>query len=692
MLQRIFYWVISLLLTIPATAQEYYQREADINRFIQDLFPVQSEGVDLEAAYENLYQLYINPLNLNAATRDELAATNLLTEAQLNQFVRYRSEVGPFLSIYELQAIPDFDLLTIRRLLPFISLETGNRSLVGKFNNPTDHYLLFRVERILEEQKGFSPAEPDKNGKLPRRYPGDRQQWFMRYRYSRPRQFSFGLTMEQDPGETFKWQPGRYQYGADYLSFHMQVQNRGRWKNVILGDFQFQAGQGLVFSGGFFLGKGAETVAGVRRSTLGARPYTSLTEYGFLRGALATYALTPYLDLTILAAHNRRDANVVGESELGELTVSSLQTSGLHRTSAEVEDRASMQEQNLGAHLLYHKNNIQVGATLLNTSFDKVIQKRKLAYNEYEFSGKRNLLLGVHGGYIWQNMNFFAEVARSTGSRTHSGGIGAVGGALASLTKRLDATVLMRYYGRNFHSFYGNAFSETSRPINEMGLYTGARYVVYRKLIVGAYVDFYRFPGLRYLVDKPSAGWDYLLKATWTPNKRVTIYGVYRLEHKEKNLPQSKPVNVVETNRSSYVLNSEYRPNRVWMVRTRVQWGGFQYQGQSKSTGVAIAQDATADFGRLSVSGRVAWFSTENWDSRQYVYERDVLSAFSIPAYANRGFRYYLLAQYNVNKHLSVWLRWSRTDYTNQETVGSDLDEIAKPHKSEVKAQIRWRF
>ncbi|GAB3925736.1 ComEA family DNA-binding protein [Larkinella terrae] len=683
-------WLLTgfLLLNRVAAAQEYRRQETNLSTFIQNLFPVQTEGIDYQSVSENLYQLYANPLDLNTATRDELSATYLLTERQLNSLFNYRTTFGNFLSIYELQAVPDFDLPTIRRLLPFVTVDSQNRTL--SVRNPTDHYLILRVERVLEQQKGFTAGEPDKNSNPARRYDGSRQQWYVRYRYSRPRDFSFGLTLEQDPGEPLRWKPGSYQYGIDYISFHAQIQNRGRWRNVLLGDYQLQIGQGLVLASGFSLGKGTETVAGVRRPSLGGRPYSSLSEYGFLRGLTATYSVSKNWDMTLLASRNRRDGNVVIDTENQEDKISSLQTSGLHRTAAELADRASLLEQNLGLHLLYHTGQrLQLGATVLHTVFDKTLQKRDLPYNRYEFTGKQNTVMGLHGNYVWQNVNFFGEAARSS-----SGGIGAVGGAVASLTKRLDAAFLGRYYARNFHSFYANAFGENTRNSNERGIYTGLRYVIYRKLTLGTFVDYYRFPWWKYLVDKPSQGYDYLLQATYSPTKKWSVYGIYHEEHKEKNLPTalSKIKETVKTVRKNYALNAEYNPSRVWSFRTRIQWGGFRYTGFSSSRGVAIVQDATADFGRLSLSGRLAWFSTADYDSRQYVYERDVLSAFSIPAYANKGIRNYLLIQYNLNKHLDVWLRWSRTDFRKQETVGSDLDEIAKPHKSEVKVQVRWRF
>ena len=667
-------------------------RSADISRYLQDLFPVQAEGVDYEAVYDALTQLYASPLDINLATRDELAATYLLSERQLSSLAAYRADFGDLLSIYELQAVPDFDLPTIRRLLPFVTV-AGNPRLFGTLPMPTNNYLVVRYVQVLETQKGFSEAIPDKKGNLPTRYSGSPGQWYARYRYSRPRAFSFGVTMQKDAGEVMNWQPSVGRYGADYVSFHAQVQNRGRWRNILVGDYQMQVGQGLVLSAGFVLGKSAETVQTVRRPTLGARPYTSLTEYGYFRGATATYALLPNLDVTLLVSRNRRDANTTPGTAGEGIVATSLQTSGLHRTPSEIDDQGSLLETNLGAHLLYHnRQQLQLGLTVLQTNYDKFFRKRDLPYNQYEFTGKHNVVVGLHGGYIWHNWNFFGEVAQSSGSQTNSGGVGAVGGALASLNKRVDLAIALRHYDRNFHSFYSNAFSEGSRNINESGGYLGLKYSVYRKLTLGGFVDVFRFPWLKYLVDKPSGGFDYLLQARYTPNRQTAFYAVYHEEHKAKNLTIGKTKDVVETTRRSYALNAEYVLARGLSLRSRLQWGGFGYAGQGTSRGFALVQDATFDYRRLSLSGRVALFGTDDYDSRQYVYERDVLYAFSFPAYFNRGVRHYLLVQYGLSRHLDIWLRWARTDLSNQDTVGSDLDQINAPHKSEMKVQARWQF
>ena len=168
----------------------------------------------------------------------------------------------------------------------------------------------------------------------------------------------------------------------------------------------------------------------------------------------------------------------------------------------------------------------------------------------------------MHGGYIWRNWNLFGEVAHSSGSATNSGGIGAVAGALVSLTKKVDMSLAIRHYDRNFHSFYSNAFSEGSRTINESGAYLGMKYTVYRRLTLGGFIDYFRFPWLKYLVDKPSKGFDYLFQARYSPNRQTTFYALYHEEHKEKNLTVDKVKDVVGTTRRSYVLNADYKLRR----------------------------------------------------------------------------------------------------------------------------------
>ncbi len=684
--------ILMLSFSRSAMTQSLPRPEIDLTAFVQNLLPLQPENANSNDLYESLLQLYTSPLDLNTCSRDDLEGTYLLSERQLNAFFSYREQFGNLLSLYELQAIPEFDLPIIYKLMAFATVVPENKKMWTGLNNPTQNYLIFRTENVLEQKKGFTAATPDSKGVLPQRFLGSPTQWYARYRYSRSRDFSFGFTMEKDEGEKFNFDPQTRNYGPDFLSFHAQVQNRGRLKNLILGDYQLQIGQGLVFSAGFVLGKGQETVYTTRRPTTGARPYTSVVEGGFFRGITATFSLSKRLELTAMYSRIRRDGTVNDDNttDTNDDFVSSILSSGLHRTPNEASKKAQVLENSIGAHLLYKTIRGQFGATILNTAFDRNLQKKPTYYNTYDFAGSNNLMLGLHGNYLFKNYNIFGEVARSEG-----GGVGEVLGVLTSLSKRLDGSLLFRNFTKDFHSFYANAFGENSRNANETGLYLGAKYLIYKKMTIGGYLDLYRFPFYKYLVNKqPTNGFDYLLQGTFTPNKRLTFYAIFKEEHKEKDLPSrlSKKKETVATTRRSLVLNVEYNAPKVWAFRTRLQGGSFKYDGFEASKGFLLLQDVNADWGKFSVNGRLALFNTDDYDSRQYAVERDVLLAVTLPAYYDYGYRSYVLFQYSPTSKIDLWLRAARTAQPNKDVLSSYVDEIKGSRRTEIKAQIRYKF
>lgn len=689
LIEQIIPIIFLFLASMQLHAQEPPRPEIDIAQFIQNLFPVPTEDSDYSDLYEALFQLYANPLNLNTATADELEATFILSEVQLKSFFQYREKLGPLLSLYELQAIPYFDLPTIYRLLPFVTVQPKAPRFRESLKNPTQHFLMLRSGRLLEKQKGFT--EIDTASRSTSRYRGRPLYGYLRYRYARAGAYSFGISLEKDAGETWwKWQPKRQILGPDFTSFHAQIMNRGKLKNLIIGDFQMQAGQGLVMAAGFSLGKGSEVIRTTYRSTLGLRPYTSALEANYFRGIAATYSFSPSINLTGFYSRTRRDASL-DAADGDELIVSSLLVSGYHRTPTEIEKHGIIPEQDIGLHVLYKLpgQQGQIGLTMLNTSYGSFLQKKDIPYNRFEFSGKHNLVAGLHGDTRIQNFHLFGE-----GAISKSGGIGAVGGLIAGLGKALDFTLLLRHYDRHFHSLYGNAIGEATRPINESGSYIGLRYSPLRRWQFSAFYDHFKFPWLKFQINAPSTGHDYLLHVLWKPNKRFNAYAMFHEKHKAHNLPGNKETlpPVVNTIRRTASLNIEYDVPLKYAFRTRIQYGDYNYEGGSRSGGLTVAQDVTLRLKNMELSARIAFFKTDNYDSRQYVYEKDVLYAFSIPAYYDTGTRYYLMARYNLSEHLKLWIRWSQTRYTKLDTISSGLSEIAGNKRSELKMQLMYQF
>ncbi len=671
-----------------AQCQEPPRPEMDISAFIQNLFPVPTEDSDYSDLYESLFQLYANPLDLNTVTQDELAATYILSDAQLRSLFAYRQKLGAFLSLYELQAVPGFDLNTIYRLLPFVTVQPRPLSFTESLRNPTQHFLMLRSGKLIEKQKGFSEIDSTSTSRT--RYAGPPWYGYLRYRNARTGSFSFGITLEKDAGETlWTWKRKQQVYGADFSSFHAQIMNRGRLKNLIIGDYQMQAGQGLVMAAGFSLGKGSEVIKTTYRSTLGLKPYTSVLEANFFRGAAATLALNKNTDITGFYSRIKRDATQEDTPE-GTFTTS-LPISGYHRTPTEREKHNILLEQNAGLHLLYKmpSQKGQIGFTILYTEYNATIRKKDVPYNRYEFSGKQNLTAGIHGDYRWQNLHFFGE-----GGRSRSGGLGGIGGAIASLGKSVDFSFLARGYARHFHTFYGNSLGEATKPINESGTYFGLRYFPNRRWQFSVFYDRFKFPWLKYQVDAPSRGRDYYVHLLWKPNKRFNMYALFHEKHKQRNNPDSKlpPLPLVTSVRRTFTINAEYDVPLKISTRTRIQYGDLAYVDISKSKGFTVAQDITWQLKKLELSARVAYFKTDDYDSRQYVYEKDMLYAFSVPAYYDAGTRHYLMGRYTITKKMKIWVRWSQTRYSNLEKISSGLNEIQGNKRSEIKAQVMYQF
>lgn len=682
--------VLALAMATPAVGQSPPKQEIDIYSFIEELFAVQDEDISYDDLYESLFQLYADPLDLNRATFEDFASLYLLTPVQIEAIIGYRRLNGDFLSVYELQAVPGLDMSDIRRMLPFVTTENTNQSgkpLLQRILSERNNYLIVRTERTVQPVRGFSPPDTASDGSLSSKYAGGPFKHYARFRVSHPGDFSLGLTMEKDAGEKFSWQPGERQYGFDYYSFHVQVKNQGRFSAVNVGDYQLQMGQGLVFGAGFAPGKGGETLLTTKRNSIGLMPYSSVLETGFFRGAAATYSLGRF-ELTGLVSRLRQDGNIRTDSlPTGpEETISSVLSTGLHRTAAELTGRDRVAENAAGGALVYRYGGLQVGINVLHSQFSTAIRKRPALYSQFEFAGQSNTVGSIHFSKLWQNTQFFGEAARSA-----SGGTGLIGGLMLSITNELGISLVGRSYDRHFHSFYARAFGENTRNINEKGLYWGVKWRPLAALTFTAYYDKFSFPWLRYNVDAPSDGHEYLAMATYSFSKGTRAYAQFRQQVKAVSSDIDENVSIaVPGQRETLAINLDHDTGQLLSFKSRVQLSRYIEQGPA-SHGIALVQDINATLGRWKLSSRFAVFDAD-YQNRLYVYEKDVLYAFSIPAYSGTGIRSYLMLQYKASRKVTVWARWARFTYPNQEAIGSGLQEISGSVRSDIKLQLKVSF
>ncbi|MEP2023758.1 MAG: helix-hairpin-helix domain-containing protein, partial [Reichenbachiella sp.] len=141
----------------------------------------------------------------------------------------------------------------------------------------------------------------------------------------------------------------------------------------------------------------------------------------------------------------------------------------------------------------------------------------------------------------------------------------------------------------------------------------------------------------------------------------------------------------------NYAGNLDFTANEIFTLKSRVQFSTYDLSG-SQTKGIAVIQDFNIKISKFTISTRFALFDTEDYENRQYVFEKDLLYVFSIPAYANQGTRSYVMLQYKPTKKMTVWARYGRYDYRDLSSIGSGLNEIEGQTRSDVKFQIRYKF
>lgn len=654
------------------------------------------EDADLTALTENLEYYKAHPLNLNTATREELVDLGLLSDIQINNLIAHRERFGPLITIYELQAVEGFDLATIYSILPYVKVsdqfETAHFSFHEMFANGKSE-IIVKSQRIAEEQAGYAPADSATLADNPNaRYLGSPYRLYTRYRFTYGNFVSCGVTAEKDAGEEFF--QGTQKQGFDFYSAHIGFRNIGHVKSAVLGDYQVSFGQGLVAWTGYAFGKSSMTI-GTKRNALGIRPYTSVDESRFLRGAGTTLKFGA-LETSAFFSYRFRDANIAQADTIGnELEVrevSSLQETGLHTTAAEIADKNSITEILYGGNISFRKPRYSIGVTGIHSEYNVPFVRTLGLYNQFEFSAKQNTVFGADYSFTLKNFHFFGEAARSA-----NGGMAFTNGVLISMDSRLAFTIHHRWFGKDFQNLYANAFSENTLPVNERGLYFGAQAKILRKWMLSAYYDMIIYPWMKYQVDAPSQGTDFLIQLNFTPDKKTDMY--LRYHHRDKftnaNDDNADIDYIVPLTQDNWRFNVVYPVGRSWKLKNRIEYTRYYPSNDVEQNGIAVYQDVT--FHKMgmpvSFSARYALFQTDSYNARIYAYENDVPLSFSIPAYYGKGSRVYLMANWDVTRSFELYFRVAQYFYYNQNVISEgSLTEIDSNHKTEVKVMARIKF
>jgi hypothetical protein len=637
--------------------------------------------IDVLELVEYLEQISQSKLELNSLSREELNSLQLLSDVQVNNFFQYRQSLGPFISLYEIQAIPSFDQNTIQRILPFITLRTEQETSVSNIQenlSNAEHEIILRSQRNLETLAGSI----EDNGFL-----GDPYRHFLRYRF-KTENIQAGLLAEKDIGE--EWFSGSNKSGFDFYSYHISIKNPFKGVNrLILGDYTVSMGQGLILHNQFGRGLSSFTT-NIKKRNGAFRQYTARNEVNYFKGIALDTRLNDRVSFKVFGSRNKIDGNIRDLDDDGIFeSFSSIDISGNHRSEREVLRNNQVTRSSFGGILYYETSNSKVSLNLLSDQFDKTFNRTLRPDNI--FFPRQNVYnnLSLDFSHSWRGVNFFGESAYSIGNGTAH-----ILGTLISLHPKLDLALIYRNYARDYAVITPNSFGQGAYSNNEKGTYLGIEYRFNNALSVNAYADFSKNPWLRFRIDKPGMNKDYLLKVNYRIKRKLNAYFLFKSETQLRNSTAESAIDFTAPNRlSKFRFHISQNVTRSIELRNRVEYTIFKNNEQNYK-GILFYQDLLyrKAGSPLSLTSRFLWFDIQDFDARIYTYENDVLYDFFVPFFNGNGIRYYINVRYKISRPITLELRWAKTRFFDRTSISSGLTEIDGSVNTNVKAQLKIRF
>lgn len=634
--------------------------ESIISKF-EDLSNINNQPVD------KLVDKVSNPLDLNTLTSAELTDLFILSPQQVKAILDYRTKVGRFYSVYELQFIYQLDRVTLHKLAPFVYVQELSTIVDDKQNrkrNYIKHELSTRLSYPLYEKKG------DDNYFLG--YPFYHN---LRYLCKINSSIEFGFTAEKDSGEPLF---GEYnKWGYDYYSYYLILKNINNIERLALGKYRLHLGLGLVMGAAQFGGKWSQIQSFFSKSDNLVK-HSSVSEFDYLRGAAFIYKIKGFSLLPFYSNH-LLDGNV------GEEGIRSIRKTGQHRSIKDFQYKNTVVENIFGLRTAYSNTYFEIGVNGIYYFFNKPLLKSNLAYKSNDIQGN-NFYNGSIDYTLFLNQFIWkGEVAK--GVR----GLALLQKLYYSPFSALDMLFIYRYYSPDYWAFHGRSFGNQSAVKNENGLYLNIQSSYFSPLNINAYVDYCSYAKPHYKVSKPSKAIRVGVELDYTLDRKHHFLLRYAFLNTIRDATKSK--GKLQELYQSMKIRVEYLAtlfNKSLMLKTFSEYSLLKTS--AKESGYQLSQRLTYYLWKLKLALQYSYICGSSFDNRFYIYEPNLLYNSYIPSFYGLGHRFSALIQYQVTKSIGFTLKCGCTNYEDRQTIGSGYDEIAGHRKLDLEFMARIKF
>ena len=624
---------------------------------------------------ERLAQLAQSPLDLNTATREDLEQLPFLSGPQVMDLLDYVYRYGPMRSLGELKMVRSLDVWQ-QELLPFF---------VFVSDEPDEP-----IPAYSRRRASHSHAEVTLTGRVPfQQRRGDRAGYLgYRYRHSLRATLTVGkwlkagLTGAQDAGEPFF--TARNRWGYDRYSYYVQADRLGPLDRAVAGMYRVSAGMGLVLGGSFRLGKLASlTTLGRQPVTL--RPHSSRSEADYFRGAAATVRLLgsskadgAALRLTAFASYRPVDATLADDG-----TATTLGGSGYHRTASEMARKDNTHLTAFGGRLDFSTGAWRLGLNAVSTHLDRRLKPPATPlYRQHYPQGTDFANASLDYSYTSRHVTLRGETAVN-----RQGALATVNSLGWQPSANVSLMALWRHYSYRYTGLYSHSFGNNADAQNEQGAFLGITWKALPRLTLRAYADYAWHPWAKYLVSLSSRALDFFLQAEYRTGKwRLLARGRTRFRQRDNE------------SKTALTANNDYRlrlaatrsVSRTLSLRTQIDAARAFYLKPSR--GWLVSEQLSWKPSDWTLAATAAYFRTDDYASRLYLYERQMTYDFYMPAYFGHGLHLALFARKELGQHLRITARVGYTRYTDRNTIGTGLQLIDGPRQADLDLQLRWKL
>ncbi|GMQ82377.1 MAG: helix-hairpin-helix domain-containing protein [Rhodothermia bacterium] len=585
-----------------------------------------------------LLELSKQPINLNTATREILEQIPLLAGSDVDALLDFRRSIWGLATLSGLKEIPGLSSGAVELLsaVGYVDEETSS---------PHRRASSWIQMRALVKGKWDSSESSPANG-------GSRLRRSLRMT-GRVRNVSWGLTLQNDPYEQFRWNPARGWYGFDHTSGYLTWGSDDSPLVVTIGNFTVDAGQGLVHTRLFGTRLSAASPSQIVRTWSGLRRYTG-SSASSLRGIGVSARLLTGLRLQAFFSRKALDARA-DSSTTDTSRFFVLSGSGTHISEGQLSRRKILSSTVSGALIDWQIGLFRVGVQWSINRFQHPVQEQGGEGARSQFTAG-----SVYG---MANMNSFRLIGEVTlgGNRPSQFVLGITWKPTRSVRffshlYRYDAQSIYRFgnpYGlrRSLNFQRGVTIGTTFRPVRDWSFSASLNYSAGSSAKEVAFFSIVSSDLRLHLQGKlnPASTIKFFLRSKQAQDSNIMT------------LPSGSQVrgSGIERRWQASLLVT-YSISQGLTLSSRFDTNLAENAFSQSSSGVHTFQQVTLSLSpKLSMVFRYSLYSAPESGNRFYIYEPDMRGQLSVPVLSTEGSRSLILLTLVPATQWQLQVKWT---------------------------------